>query len=66
MSEMTTSEASAFPYIIYSASRRPEDELEAPRRGAVAIKNSPSRLLELVIEIVRKTEPARKATSSPK
>lgn len=41
------------PLIIYASSGRPEDDAEARKRGAVGSTNSPSRLLEMVSQVIQ-------------
>ena len=54
------------PVIVYAASASPQEDLEARRRGAVAMTNSPSRLIELVGEVVRTASAKQKRTGQPK
>jgi CheY-like chemotaxis protein len=54
------------PVIVYAASASPQEDLEARRRGAVAMTNSPSRLIELVGDVVRTASATQKRTGQPK
>lgn len=55
------------PYIIYAASATSDQDRDAKSRGAVGMTNSPSRLLELVSQVVRGlTPPAKEKAAKPK
>ena len=54
------------PVIVYAASASPQEDLEARRRGAVAMTNSPSRLIELVGDVMRTASATQRRSGRPK